>query len=588
MQIVNWEASHSPAVISPKRGWIGRHRWKKWKKPQSVEAISIVIYIRVSSGKQIRGLSLRAQKKTCLALARQNGWKIVRIFVEKGKSAKTINRPELQEMWRYIKTNPVNGILFFRLDRLLRSVRDVDWCLEQAKKHGCFLKSATEFVVDTSARHGELFLTLATIFAQMDNEARKEYARMAKRARHEMGRWNGCLHFGYTTLRQEEVKLAALSMLHDDQPDMIGNDAIAHAEDMVARVQAYLDSHRNLSPTSAVPHPDLADEVRNIFVWYASGVPSDNDIAIHLNQAGCTPAGNRRTDLSARFGRMFSADTVRDMLQSRFYLGEIPHRHTGKDGKKNKSRRARRAADSWRPGEHEGLISIALYDKCQAVRQERAAHSNHNGLPNQHSYSVTSIARCGRCQSLLRGQPGGDRLYLRDPASALRKCTQRQIRLDYAEAALARLLAPIRIPDSWQNQIISMANLQHSNRDFVARRREQLEDQRKRLNQMYLKYGRITEDEYDHLSRDLDKKVSDLKIIDGVNLDDVRTLIADFPGMLNRASAGQLKGLYRAFFSEIYLDKCTDGLRVEVVWRGFVADLCGGVLPPSTTIYSTR
>ncbi len=62
-----------------------------------------VVYCRVSTKEQAKNLSLPAQKKACIRFCRDQGWKVDRIFVERGESAKTAERTELKQLLSYCR-----------------------------------------------------------------------------------------------------------------------------------------------------------------------------------------------------------------------------------------------------------------------------------------------------------------------------------------------------------------------------------------------------------------------------------------------------------------------------------------------------
>ena len=68
-----------------------------------------IIYVRVSTEEQAtKGYSIEAQTQRCLEYAKQNNYSTIKIFTEEGKSGKNLNRPALQEMFKYIKLNSKN------------------------------------------------------------------------------------------------------------------------------------------------------------------------------------------------------------------------------------------------------------------------------------------------------------------------------------------------------------------------------------------------------------------------------------------------------------------------------------------------
>ena len=68
------------------------------------EVKTVVVYVRVSTEEQAKsGYSIDAQIQRCEDFARRHKISIIASFKEEGKSAKTLNRPELQKMLNYCK-----------------------------------------------------------------------------------------------------------------------------------------------------------------------------------------------------------------------------------------------------------------------------------------------------------------------------------------------------------------------------------------------------------------------------------------------------------------------------------------------------
>lgn len=82
-----------------------------------------VAYLRVSTEEQKKhGFSIETQQKACEEFAKNNGYRIKKIYVEPGRSAKNLNRPQALEMLKYCNCtkNGVKAIIVWRLDRLSR------------------------------------------------------------------------------------------------------------------------------------------------------------------------------------------------------------------------------------------------------------------------------------------------------------------------------------------------------------------------------------------------------------------------------------------------------------------------------------
>src|SRR5688572_9332567 len=91
------------------------------------QIMKAVLYCRVSTKEQAQtGYSLEAQEKACRSFAEQNSYQIVRVFVERGESAKTQDSPELQALLKYCLEHKgkVSAVIVWRVDRFTRNLRD--------------------------------------------------------------------------------------------------------------------------------------------------------------------------------------------------------------------------------------------------------------------------------------------------------------------------------------------------------------------------------------------------------------------------------------------------------------------------------
>jgi site-specific DNA recombinase len=106
-----------------------------------------VIYARVSSEEQAKhGFSIENQKKQCKEFAERNGYYVEKMFVDEGKSAKNLDRPEIQDLITYCskKSNKINAVIIWRLDRISRNNEDYHGVLRPLfERKGITLLSAT-------------------------------------------------------------------------------------------------------------------------------------------------------------------------------------------------------------------------------------------------------------------------------------------------------------------------------------------------------------------------------------------------------------------------------------------------------------
>ena len=89
--------------------------------------MKVVAYIRVSTDKQTdQGCSLDVQREKVALYARLHDLALVDIIEDAGESAKSLERPGLQRALAMLRNGEANGLLVTKLDRLTRSLRDLD------------------------------------------------------------------------------------------------------------------------------------------------------------------------------------------------------------------------------------------------------------------------------------------------------------------------------------------------------------------------------------------------------------------------------------------------------------------------------
>lgn len=110
------------------------------------------IYIRVSTDEQAReGFSLAAQNERCLQFIESQGWDFTGEYRDDGYSAKSLDRPAMQQMIQDIKGKEFDVLVIYRLDRLVRSVVDLHTIINLMDDKGVSFKSVTEAFDTTTA-----------------------------------------------------------------------------------------------------------------------------------------------------------------------------------------------------------------------------------------------------------------------------------------------------------------------------------------------------------------------------------------------------------------------------------------------------
>lgn len=121
----------------------------------------LVGYARVSSA----GQSLEVQTDALRAAGCE------KLFMEKESGTSTDNRKALADALEFIREG--DCFIVTRIDRLARSVSDLEAIVGKVKAKGAFLK-AVDQPIDTSSPAGIAFLQMLGVFAQFETAIRKE------------------------------------------------------------------------------------------------------------------------------------------------------------------------------------------------------------------------------------------------------------------------------------------------------------------------------------------------------------------------------------------------------------------------------
>ena len=129
------------------------------------------IYCRVSTEDQVReGYSLGEQLDKLKDLCKFRNYKVYGVYEDAGISAKDMDhRPEFKKMLEDVKNKKVNVIVSYKLDRLTRSVRDLETLISELEKYDCSLECAMDDI-NTSTANGRFFVRMLTVLSQLEIE----------------------------------------------------------------------------------------------------------------------------------------------------------------------------------------------------------------------------------------------------------------------------------------------------------------------------------------------------------------------------------------------------------------------------------
>jgi site-specific DNA recombinase len=123
-------------------------------------------------------VSLAAQQTKIDAYAMVKDWTVVDIVRDEGASAKSLKRPGLQRLLTLVDTRQVDVVIIYKLDRLTRSVVDLDKFMKVLERKGVALVSLQESLDATTAT-GRLMMNLLASVSQWEREVIGERTRDA-------------------------------------------------------------------------------------------------------------------------------------------------------------------------------------------------------------------------------------------------------------------------------------------------------------------------------------------------------------------------------------------------------------------------
>ena len=270
-----------------------------------------ISYLRVSTRRQAErgegkdeGFSIPAQREANKKKAASLGAIVVKEFVDRGASAKSADRKDLQDMLEYIAGNKVDYCIIHKLDRLARN-RDDDSDITRAlKQHGVKLVSTSEAIDDTPSGmllHG-IMASIAEFYSR--NLATEVTKGMTQKVL--SGGTVGKAPLGYVNIR--------------------------YMDDMGREVR------------TVEPDEERAPFVTLAFNMYATGEWTIQNLAEHLAARGLTTRGTPRIP-----SQQINKSALNKLLVNPYYKGLV--RFSGK----------------YHPGKHPKLVDETTWQKVQDI-----------------------------------------------------------------------------------------------------------------------------------------------------------------------------------------------------------------------------
>ncbi|OLO87595.1 recombinase family protein [Actinomyces naeslundii] len=394
-----------------------------------------VSYIRVSTREQAQrggseeGFSLPAQREANKRKAQSMGALVVKEFADRGESARSANRPELQKMLAYLKEDGgIDYVIVHKLDRLARNRADdveINRAFEEA---GVRLVSTSENIDQTPGGmllHG-IMSSIAEFYSR--NLANEVIKGMGEKARN--GGTLGKAPLGYVNVR--------------------GRDE--HGRE-VRTVE--LDQQR-------------APLLRLAFSEYATGNWTVSQLADHLNTLGLSIPPTPR-----RCAKPITTTRLHKILRHPYYKGVVTFQGVEY------------------PGKHEPLVDSQTWQTVQAMLDSHR-YGERQRIHNHFLKSTVVCGQCGARLSVQNAKNSKGTIYpyfVCARRCRLHDCTFKAVLIDVVEDRMSDLYQTIQLSTADRTQIEHYLHDELSQIEgdkakairSLTTRRTNIEDKRRRL-----------------------------------------------------------------------------------------------------------
>ena len=150
----------------------------------------VIGYIRVSTTKQEQsGLSLEAQELKIRRYCELYELELVDVIIDAGASAATLKRAGIQSALDRIKAGEAEGLIIAKLDRLTRSIKDLNQLIEEVFTSAALISVSDQ--VDTNTPAGRLVLNILMSVAQWEREEIAHRTKVAMKVKKDKGQYTG-------------------------------------------------------------------------------------------------------------------------------------------------------------------------------------------------------------------------------------------------------------------------------------------------------------------------------------------------------------------------------------------------------------
>jgi len=269
-------------------------------------------YCRVSTENQAQtGISIETQEAICLETAEKDGYEVLKIIKDEGKSGGSLKRGGIQEVIKLVVEKKIDAIYTIHSDRIARNTLDHLQFRELLRNNNVILKCIYQPMFDDSAT-SRVMDTMVASFNEMQRLITGEKVKATLYNKVEAGYFPAPPPPGYKNVNNPDPNA-----------------------DRVARKIVVVDTHSG-------------PIIQEIFKLYATGDFNVYDLSELVYEKG----------LRSQRGIKMSPSRIYDLLKNRFYLGEVKW---GEAFNKN--------------GKHPPLIDEITFNHVQVILDSKNHHA---------------------------------------------------------------------------------------------------------------------------------------------------------------------------------------------------------------------
>ena len=165
------------------------------------------IYIRISTEEQSReGFSLQEQQARLEEFCKFKRYDIFKVYEDAGISAKNDKRPAYQELMSDVKLKKINVIVAFKLDRLTRSVYDIEKLMNIVNELECDIDCLAD-ESNTTTSNGRMVMRIMTSVSQNEIEKCSERTKLGMAGAVKVGHISNRTPLGYKREKKQPLEI---------------------------------------------------------------------------------------------------------------------------------------------------------------------------------------------------------------------------------------------------------------------------------------------------------------------------------------------------------------------------------------------